>query len=338
MVPKISICLPTLNARRFLEERIDSIFAQTVNDWELIVCDSYSDDGTWEYLQPFDGDPRVRLYQVPREGLYAGWNECLKRVQGEYVHIATADDTGDKMLLETLLSGFKDSPGAMVSACECVVIDADGREIGKGPTIYDKIIKSRMNGDRFATAGWYEFALMALCGVTWGSFSRLMFKRELFDLAGQFPVTYGISGDWAWALRASVHGGAVHVPGRLATWRVHEGQASATWSLDGYRTYHRIFVDFVQRNEALLRQQWNLDSKAMRRLSDAAWRRYENGTGWFLYQLRKSPIEFVMKGKFIWELDRRLFFRRVLKGCRVRKGTIVTPESAELFLGALGEN
>ena len=73
--PVVSICLPTLNARAFLKERIDSILEQTLTGWELIVCDSFSNDGTWEYLQQYNGDPRFRLYQVPREGLYAGWNE-----------------------------------------------------------------------------------------------------------------------------------------------------------------------------------------------------------------------------------------------------------------------
>ncbi len=51
--PLVSICLPTLNARRFLEPRMESILAQTLTDWELIVCDSYSNDGTWEYFQQF---------------------------------------------------------------------------------------------------------------------------------------------------------------------------------------------------------------------------------------------------------------------------------------------
>ena len=105
--PLVSICLPTLNARRFLEPRMDSILAQTLTDWELIVCDSFSDDGTWEYLQQFKDDARVRLYQVPREGMYAGWNECLRRCRGEYVYIATADDTMVPECLERMVAALE---------------------------------------------------------------------------------------------------------------------------------------------------------------------------------------------------------------------------------------
>lgn len=86
---------------------MDSILAQTLEEWELIVCDSFSDDGTWEYLQQFKDDPRVRLYQVPKEGLYAGWNECLKRCRGEYVYIATADDTMAPACLEKMVGALE---------------------------------------------------------------------------------------------------------------------------------------------------------------------------------------------------------------------------------------
>ena len=107
MPPLVSICMPTLNARRFLEPRMESILTQTLTDWELIVCDSFSDDGTWEFLQSYKSDPRVRLYQVPREGLYAGWNECLRRATGAYVYVATADDTCKPELLEKMVGALE---------------------------------------------------------------------------------------------------------------------------------------------------------------------------------------------------------------------------------------
>ena len=51
MKPVVSICLPNLNNRPYLEERLQTILAQTFSDWELIVYDNYSDDGAWELLQ-----------------------------------------------------------------------------------------------------------------------------------------------------------------------------------------------------------------------------------------------------------------------------------------------
>lgn len=122
----ISICLPSLNGRSFLKDRLNSIMAQTLTDWELIVCDSYSDDGSWEFLQQFADDGRIRLYQVPRAGLYAGWNECLKRCRGEYVYIATVDDTCEATFLEKMV-GALEKRGVLGSSSLVL-----GREMGEG--------------------------------------------------------------------------------------------------------------------------------------------------------------------------------------------------------------
>ena len=51
MNPTVSICVPNLNTRPFLPERFETIFQQTLKDWELLVYDSYSDDGAWENIQ-----------------------------------------------------------------------------------------------------------------------------------------------------------------------------------------------------------------------------------------------------------------------------------------------
>jgi len=54
--PLVSICLPNLNTCRFLAERMETLLAQTVNDWELIICDSHSDGGSWEFFQGTPGN------------------------------------------------------------------------------------------------------------------------------------------------------------------------------------------------------------------------------------------------------------------------------------------
>jgi glycosyltransferase involved in cell wall biosynthesis len=125
--PVVSICLPTLNARQYLAPRMNSILSQTLTDWELIVCDSCSDDGTWEYLQKFKDDPRVRLHQVPKEGMYAGWNECLKRCRGEHVYIATADDTMREDCLDRMVGTLeKAASRSSFSAFGRIRVSADG--------------------------------------------------------------------------------------------------------------------------------------------------------------------------------------------------------------------
>lgn len=130
-LPRVSICLPTLNAKRFLEPRISTILGQTLANWELIACDSFSTDGTWEDLKELAGvDHRVRAFQVPRAGLYAGWNECLRRARGEYVYIATADDTMSHDCLgrmATALDALADAPPPAPSRASDSAVSAGAR-------------------------------------------------------------------------------------------------------------------------------------------------------------------------------------------------------------------
>ena len=77
--PKVSVLLPSLNVRKFLEPRVDSLRGQTFTDWEAIVLDSHSTDGAWEFFQSVaETDPRFRLHQVPREGVYDALNRGLE--------------------------------------------------------------------------------------------------------------------------------------------------------------------------------------------------------------------------------------------------------------------
>ena len=132
-MPLVSICLPNLNTRAFLPDRMDSIFSQTLREWELIVCDSYSCDGAWEYFQTYKYDPRVQLYQVPREGVYAGWNECLRRARGEYVYIATSDDTAKPELLERMVGVLQKHPDVDLAVCRFEFIDEAGTVMNPPP-------------------------------------------------------------------------------------------------------------------------------------------------------------------------------------------------------------
>jgi glycosyltransferase involved in cell wall biosynthesis len=222
----ISICLPTLNAIRFLKERMDSIFSQTHTDWELIVCDSYSDDGTWEYLQTFAGDPRVLLFQVPKEGLYAGWNECLRRVQGEFIYIATADDTMESICLERLLAPFQTCTGASLVIGRVQEIDATSQPIQSQPKSIHAYLASYYESGPFTLASETLFLLLAAFGWGLGSVTGFMFKRSALDRTGLFPTDLGFLGDAEWTLRLSLTGRSVWLPDTVATWRVHGGQAS----------------------------------------------------------------------------------------------------------------
>jgi glycosyltransferase involved in cell wall biosynthesis len=256
--PLISICLPNLNTRPFLEERMETILAQTFTDWELIVCDSYSNDGSWEFFKKFAGDPRVHLHQVPREGIYAGWNECLKRARGRYCYIATSDDTARPQLLERLLSPLTSNSDIRIAVCDYQVIDGEGQPTE--PVAQDK--------PRLFLGEWMkqpclrprltEFLLHCCFGTAWGTMTAVLFECSLLKQAGLFRTDRGSVADIEWTLRATLGSDVAFVPGRLATWRMHPNQATKHGGLPGrlLRTLLASFDSVLRDPNAGLPPEW----------------------------------------------------------------------------------
>jgi glycosyltransferase involved in cell wall biosynthesis len=128
--PLISICLPNLNTFGHLQERADTIFAQTYQNWELVISDNHSEDGAWEFFQKLARkDQRVSIAQAPREGLYPNWNNCIRRSQGRYVYIAASDDTMVPDCLEKLAGALEQHADCDLAHCPLMVIDEVGAAV-----------------------------------------------------------------------------------------------------------------------------------------------------------------------------------------------------------------
>lgn len=88
----LSVCLPTYNGERFLEASLNSVLAQEELDFEFIIVDDASEDGTVPILKGLVDD-RVRLYRnSKRLGLVGNWNRCLSLASGDLICIWHQDD------------------------------------------------------------------------------------------------------------------------------------------------------------------------------------------------------------------------------------------------------
>jgi glycosyltransferase involved in cell wall biosynthesis len=225
-LPKISVLLPNLNNYSFLKERIQTILDQTLTDWELIIVDSYSEDGAWELFQDFaKKDSRIRISQAPREGMYAGLNNCIHLARGEYIYIATSDDTMTPDCLEKMAAALDEHPECDLAHCCLTLIDRNGKEIEDKWSNWDKV---KFFGDRihqkhirFAP---YDGILYCVLGTIYTSLTELLIRQQVFKKIGLFKSEFGSSGDFEWGLRASLVCNTIHIPEYLATWRVYPEQ------------------------------------------------------------------------------------------------------------------
>ena len=90
----VSVITPTYNSSRFIEETIESILAQTYANWELLVTDDCSDDGTWEILTEYaQKDNRVKTFRMTENsGAGVARNNSIKHASGRYIAFCDSDD------------------------------------------------------------------------------------------------------------------------------------------------------------------------------------------------------------------------------------------------------
>ncbi|MDO8837370.1 MAG: glycosyltransferase family A protein [Parvibaculum sp.] len=88
---KVSIVLPAYNAEMFVGDAVNSVLSQTCEDWELIVIDDGSNDGTSEVVSGFN-DARIKLIRQPNAGVSTARNRGLRAARGGYITFLDADD------------------------------------------------------------------------------------------------------------------------------------------------------------------------------------------------------------------------------------------------------
>jgi hypothetical protein len=110
--PAVSVILPTFNRLKYLRPAVDSVFAQTYQDWELIVADDGSENEARAYLSSLAQRPRVKVLWLPHSGNPgAVRNFALREAQGEYIAFLDSDDLWMQSKLELQIRALRDCPG-----------------------------------------------------------------------------------------------------------------------------------------------------------------------------------------------------------------------------------
>lgn len=241
--PKVSVLLPSLNSRRFLESRVDSLLNQTFPDWEAIVLDSQSTDGSWEFFKSVaEKDSRFRLHQIPREGLYAALNRGLDLVTGEFLYIAPCDDTMAPEFFAQMIAALRRCPDAGVAVCDCLFINQDGCELRvrdmagrlskrqiknllRSGTVRTSLAATRRDKMNYRPPP-HDCLLHFTGRSVYFSLTQLLVRTALVKAVGLFETNVGSAADFGWLVRLTSVTGSVHFPERLATWRFHGDQLS----------------------------------------------------------------------------------------------------------------
>jgi glycosyltransferase involved in cell wall biosynthesis len=317
MRPLISICVPNLNKCPFLAERMDTLLAQSCRDWELIVCDSYSDDGSWELLQTYRRDPRVHLHRVPRAGLYAGWNECLRRCTGRFIIIATSDDTSAPEQLERLVEPLLARPEAQVAVCGYRRIDEHGGDFRETAPDRGREFIEKYAGYRSIRSGAAEFLLHACFTTVWETMAGVMFSREVLDRAGPFRTDLGTVADCEWSYRAALGTSVAFVPEVLAGFRIYASQAT-DWRGGPRMSRQRLDALWSVLSDPKIEvpERWRRVPRWRERIAAALTMELHDSFGLHRGKLRTAPREFAQSVLLAARLAPMFLLSQMLRGFR----------------------
>lgn len=125
----ISIALATYNGAKYIQEQLDSILNQTIQDFELIICDDCSTDDTWNIVERYSAeDNRIRIYRNDKNlGFRKNFEGIIPRCKGEFVAFCDQDDVWLPNHLEILLKNIE---GRDASSANAEIINEDGSSKG----------------------------------------------------------------------------------------------------------------------------------------------------------------------------------------------------------------
>ncbi len=132
-VPKVSIIVPNYNYKRYLSLRLESVFGQDFTDFEVILLDDCSTDGSPAYLQEqASRHPEVShcvLNEVNTGNPFVQWEKGMALAKGEYIWIAESDDYCDKSFLGKMVGLLDARPDASYALCGSHLVDSENNPI-----------------------------------------------------------------------------------------------------------------------------------------------------------------------------------------------------------------
>ena len=178
MQPKISVIIPVYNVEKYLGECLDSILAQTFQDFEIICVDDGSTDKSLEILQEYKRkDDRFVILQQRHAGAGAARNHGLKLAEGKYIQFLDSDDYFEPTLLEELYTRAEKF-GSDLTVCSSRKVDDEGNITETGspnfPINIDKVPMEQV----FNRQNFKDEIFCLLIPVVWNKLIRKSFLER----------------------------------------------------------------------------------------------------------------------------------------------------------------
>lgn len=220
----LSIVMPTYNGGAYLQEAVRSVLGQSFQDWELLISDDGSRDGTRDFLRQLD-DPRIKVFfQEKNLGIFGNLNFLFQQVRTDITQIFCQDDwLVDEGALQRLVDTWQTLPPEVAFLRANHGAEHGGSSLARlEQEVLPAIVRPEAS-DR----------LFFLFGCIPGNLSNVSLRTRIVAEHGWFDQRLPYAGDFEFWSRVGHREPWAISRVRVATVRVHEGQASATLNKAG---------------------------------------------------------------------------------------------------------
>jgi glycosyltransferase involved in cell wall biosynthesis len=224
-MPFITVAIPTYRRLSMLRRAVDSVFAQTFTDWDMVVSDDETPPGeTWNFLETLSrADPRVKpVMNGGQHGPSFNHNAALKAARGEWIKFLHDDDVLKPNCLEVLAHIVTEYRGAIAVSCACEHF-MDGKLVAPFNRRDRAVLEQMDPGDAL-------LAMYILDEAGWAPPTQQMVRRSVVDAGVLFEKAPGIDTlyDSWFNARICAQGPILAYNAPLVEW--HQGQHETTTS------------------------------------------------------------------------------------------------------------
>jgi glycosyltransferase involved in cell wall biosynthesis len=216
--PAVTILLPTFNRLAYLRAALESVERQTFRDFELIVLDDGSSDGTAEFLSRFRPWFKCRIERFERKERAFLRNVGVSMSQAPFIAFLDDDDLWAPQKLERQVAFMTRHPETGMSYTFTSAIDSSGNPDLKTTEQHNRLYRRH-------AAEEHSFESIARSCLIFTS--SVIVRREVFNATGGFGKDYVGSEDWDFYLKAARIAKVDVIPEQLAVYRVHPGNSAA---------------------------------------------------------------------------------------------------------------
>lgn len=226
-MPTVSVVIPVYNGERFLREALDSVFAQTFQDFEVICVDDGSTDKSPDLLREYGS--KVTVLQQVNKGACAARNAGVRRSTSPYVAFLDQDDIWYSPKLERQVGALDAGPDVVLALCNSDRMDLEGRLLQVGATVAER-------------PGLLTEPLGLLMGEDQLLSSALMVRRDAFERAGMYDTELHGFEDFDLCARLKRQGHFLFIEESGMCYRVHAGGFSSAGGHRVVRSRERFLL------------------------------------------------------------------------------------------------